>query len=237
MLKSLNKKDIVVNSKSMVIPLIYSGLGDIPLAFIYFNTSKKISNYNKDEIDMGIKFCSLIYYNATVYNVAIRDPLTKIYNIRYFNQKLQEYYQNFKDTNDKMSIIMMDIDHFKHYNDKYGHQVGDQILRSMAAAIKGLIKDEGIFARYGGEEFILLLPDYNIQKSKIMAEKIRKEVEKIRVSNKDFFWRLTVSLGTCTFPDDSDNPEKLIRYADMSLYHSKMNGRNRISVYSYDVKK
>ncbi len=235
LLNSLNKKGMMIHSRSIIIPLFRQSK---PLAFLYFRTNKKLpSNYKKNDIETSIKLCSLIYYNAAIYNAAIKDSLTKIYNIRYFNQRLKEYYEDFKDTNKKISIIMIDIDHFKHYNDKYGHQIGDVILKDLAGTINSLIKDEGLFARYGGEEFILLLPNYDTPKTAKIAEKIRKEVEKIRISNKEYFWKLTVSLGTCTFPDDANHPEELIRCADMSLYHSKMNGRNRVSVYSYDVKK
>jgi len=233
----LKIKKVYIHDRTMVIPLIYAGLGDKPLAFLYFKSSNKISGINKKELDLEIKLCSLIYYNASIYNVAIRDPLTKIYNIRYFNYKLQEYCEKYRSKKNKMSLIMMDIDYFKHYNDKYGHQVGDQILKNLVSAINSVIKKQGIFARYGGEEFIVLLPDHDSIKAKLLGEKIRKQVQKLRISNKDFFWRLTISLGTSTFPDDAQTPERLVYCADISLYHSKTNGKNRTSVYSKDVKK
>lgn len=231
---TLKNKDIFINTNILIIPLTYQ---DKLLACVYFESNKKIVKLNKKELILSIKLCSLVYYHVNLYNLAIKDHLTKIYNIRYFKYKLQEYYQNFRNTKKKFSLVMIDIDHFKHYNDKYGHQIGDKILQTLTVSVTKIIDKNILFARYGGEEFIMLLPDCNLKKAASFAEKIRKTVEQIRINTPDYFWRITISLGVSMFPDDADNPDELINCADMSLYYSKKNGRNRVSAYSYDVKK
>ncbi|MBU1076554.1 MAG: GGDEF domain-containing protein [Spirochaetes bacterium] len=234
--RSFKEKSIIIDSSEIVIPLLHH---DKPLAFIYIESNKRINTkIDIQALDLEAKLCSLIYYNVNLYNLAVKDPLTRIYNMRYFNYKLKEYFQDYQTKDEcKISIVMLDIDHFKHYNDKYGHQTGDKILQTITKTINAMIDDDILFARYGGEEFIFLLPNYGIKEALGFAEKIRNTIQQMRISTKEFFWRITVSLGVSTYPDDTSNPIDLINCADMSLYYSKKNGRNKVSAYAYDVKK
>lgn len=234
--ESLKNKKVIIKEEQLIIPLIYC---DKVLAMLFIISSDRISLRKAliKDIELYTKICGLIYYNAYMYNMAIKDPLTNTFNIRYFKYKLFEYFHNYKQINEKFSIILLDIDYFKHYNDKYGHQIGDMILQHLSTAINNIIDDDIIFARYGGEEFILLLPKYNRDSTIKFADRLRKSIKRIKISTKDYFWKITVSLGTSSFPDDANNPYDLIDFADISLYYSKKNGRDKVSNYYYDVKK
>lgn len=132
---------------------------------------------------------------------------------------------------------MIDIDYFKHFNDKYGHQIGDEILKKLGGLLKKFTQNNGICARYGGEEFIILLPEFNANQTYLFADNLRQSIKNLKISNNDYFWKITASLGTATFPDDTKDINKLISFADTALYYSKSNGRNKVSRYKYDILK
>ncbi len=225
-------KQIHVNKNIIIMPLIYL---QRPLAYIILE-SNNASDFNLNYYSQIIELFGMIYYHAILYNIAVKDPLTRLFTRRYFNYKAEELIEYSINKNKKFSIIMTDIDHFKHYNDKYGHQVGDEILRKVANKIRELVGDKGIVARYGGEEFIILLPGFNSNQAYTLAELIRKKVEEMKIESKEFFWRLSISLGVSTFPDDASTIDEIIACADAALYFSKTTGRNKVSIYWRDVK-
>lgn len=161
------------------------------------------------------------------------DGLTGVYNHRYFYDKLREKMHISEVENKKLSLIFMDIDYFKHYNDLYGHQRGDEALKKIGDILKELAREEDIVARYGGEEFAVILPDTSEKEATIIAEKIRVKIEKTYFDgqenqpNSNF----TVSVGISVFPDKAENELDLVKYADDALYRAKFFHKNRVETY------
>lgn len=168
-------------------------------------------------------------YAKTV-ELANTDGLTKLYNNRYFQQFLENEIKKCMKTGKKVSIIMSDIDHFKSFNDTYGHQVGDFVLEETAKILKQTIRPGDLAARYGGEEFIAVLPNTDIDGAYKMGELYRKNVEAKRHKYKDLILQVTISVGVATFPNHGKTPKELVKFADMGLYEAKEGGRNMVVI-------
>ena len=160
--------------------------------------------------------------------IAITDSLTEVRTRRHWMERLTEEIKRSKARKIKMSILMMDVDHFKTFNDQYGHLTGDQILRKIAKILKENLREIDIAGRYGGEEFCVLLPDTDFEGAQYAAERIRQAIEKSVIEAYDNVVRATVSIGLATFPKDGQNVELLIEKADQALYQAKQTGRNRV---------
>jgi len=162
--------------------------------------------------------------------LAITDGLTGLYNYRYFKEQWNQEIIRAQRHSLSLSLIMIDIDHFKLYNDTHGHLAGDEVLRAIGHLIRSNIRKIDIPARYGGEEFAVILPETAKAPATFVAEKLRKLVEECPIPHeeKQPGGKLTISLGVSTFPDDGQSPEQLIDVADQRLYKAKQNGRNRV---------
>jgi len=162
--------------------------------------------------------------------LAITDGLTSLYNYRYFKEQLQQEINRATRHNLDVSLVMIDIDHFKHYNDKNGHPAGDLLLNKIGKLLKENVRNIDLAARYGGEEFSLVLIETNKYAAKIVAEKIRKLVEqqKFDCEKAQPLGRITISTGVATFPEDATVFERLVEAADKRLYRAKKAGRNTI---------
>ncbi len=163
--------------------------------------------------------------------LAVTDGLTGLYNHRYFQEHLHAEFKRAKRLKHPLSLIMLDIDHFKHYNDTNGHQKGDFILAEVAKILAGAARAEiDMVARYGGEEFCLLLPETDKDGALKIAERIRRRVQRSAFPGEEQqpLGTLTVSLGVATVPGDARTPEKLVARADGALYKAKHAGRNRV---------
>ena len=164
--------------------------------------------------------------------LAITDPLTQLYNRRFFEDTLNKEWRMATRHQDVISLVMIDVDHFKAYNDHYGHQAGDRCLQIIASTLKHHTQRAGDLAvRFGGEEFILLFPKMTEKEACQLAEKLRSSVEQIRIPHEESSHEIvTISIGVSSqTPEMGDNPEDLIRNADLQLYRSKQQGRNRAS--------
>jgi diguanylate cyclase (GGDEF)-like protein len=161
---------------------------------------------------------------------AITDGLTELYNYRYFHHQLEREIKRAKRHWYKTSLIMMDIDYFKRYNDTHGHPAGDVVLKRVSDLIKETTRTSDILARYGGEEFVLVLPETPKNAALKLAEKIRQLIENEKFPNAETQpnGRVTISLGVATFPDDAQDIEALVQKADEQLYRAKSEGRNRV---------
>jgi len=161
---------------------------------------------------------------------AITDPLTGIYNFGFFRQRLEMEVERARQTGDHLSLIMFDIDHFKHFNDANGHQEGNEVLVKLAQILKRTARRVDIVARYGGEEFVALLYGANRDEATRFAEAARGAVEghHFEGGSTQPLGRITVSGGVATFPGDASGDEALIRAADRNLYRAKQAGRNRV---------
>jgi diguanylate cyclase (GGDEF)-like protein/PAS domain S-box-containing protein len=174
--------------------------------------------------------------NEALEKLTLHDPLTGIANRRYFDSKYLEEWNRSLRKHAYLSVMMIDVDRFKDYNDRYGHQAGDECLCRVAAALSGELKRAGDFiARYGGEEFVVVLSDSNPSEGMQVAEKLRAAVERAGITHAGTAAGsvVTVSIGTCTQKVDNELPaEKLLQFADQALYQAKHGGRNRINNYS-----
>jgi diguanylate cyclase (GGDEF)-like protein len=162
------------------------------------------------------------------------DMLTGLYNRRFLEDYARKLFAIARRRERTMGLIMMDLDHFKSFNDLYGHEVGDRILRHFAKAVTGAMRESNLASRYGGEEFIVLLPDTDVKSSTLVAERIRKAVMLMVVpSNTEKpLPQLTVSLGVAAYPVHGQNLEEVIQASDKALYESKRDGRNRVTMAS-----
>jgi diguanylate cyclase (GGDEF)-like protein len=165
--------------------------------------------------------------------ISITDSLTDLYNRRFFQERINEEIERSRRHGLPVSLIMLDIDNFKQYNDSYGHLAGDEALRLTAATIKNSVRNIDRVARYGGEEFAVILPMTEITAARDIAERIRSGVagryfpdDALRVTVK-----LTASLGIASFPQHADNLFDLVGNADKALYIAKVNGKNRVAVF------
>ena len=164
---------------------------------------------------------------------SLKDGLTGLYNRRFLEGYLEKQVRFAQRKGFTMGFIMLDIDHFKHINDRYGHKAGDMILQQLAKVIERSIRASDVAIRYGGEEFLVLLPDVTPQYTAHVAEKIRKNIEihQFTIEGGKTV-KVTVSLGVAELPTHTDHPWEAIKFADVALYHAKREGRNRVVVFS-----
>ncbi|MFH2065496.1 MAG: sensor domain-containing diguanylate cyclase [Pseudomonadota bacterium] len=171
-------------------------------------------------------------YEKKLINLNTRDGLTGIFNRRYLETKLEEEFDRHIRYNRPLSLIMLDIDHFKEVNDNYGHQAGDFILKSLATLIDERIRVVDIVARYGGEEFCCLLPETTAESALALAEFLRMGVEAEIYHFKDKSIKITISQGVSDLNSNVDTAEMLLKLADDGLYEAKRAGRNKVSMIS-----
>ena len=156
---------------------------------------------------------------------ALRDPLTGLYNRRYMEDVFQRY-ANLAERNDSpLSVIMIDLDHFKRLNDEHGHALGDAVLAEVASAIVGAIRPCDVACRYGGEELVVLLPDCAMAEGLAKAEMLRVRIERL---SENHGAHISASFGVATMPDTSSKVADIIADADAALYRAKSEGRNRV---------
>lgn len=178
---------------------------------------------------LGIKR-AILYQKVQA--IAITDSLTGVFSRRYCLERFREEIERSKKFKHNFSFMMIDVDYFKNYNDKYGHLVGDAVLREVATTIKENIRQIDLVGRYGGEEFTVVLIESGKEQSKFVAERIRKAVEQKRIKVYDEDLRVTISIGVTTFPEDAGQAQSIIDKADQALYRAKEAGRNKVCLYS-----
>ncbi|MCZ6669527.1 MAG: diguanylate cyclase [Acidobacteria bacterium] len=169
---------------------------------------------------------------ASVY----RDQLTGLCNYRYFREHLDREVSRSVRYNSPISLVMIDVDNFKNYNDRNGHEAGNTILSTLACLLSDSLRTVDVSARYGGEEFALILPATTKMGAQHVAERARERIEKHRFPNEDSQpdGVLTVSMGVATYPADATEPNELIRHADRALYFAKSNGKNQVHLYGHN---
>ncbi len=161
---------------------------------------------------------------------SMTDSLTQIYNRKCFDQQLNKRILEAQKNGTPLCLIILDIDHFKNFNDKFGHQTGDQVLRLVAMTLSANTKGKDMAARYGGEEFAIILPDIELKDAARLSDTIRKTIqskELLKRSTNEKLGRITASFGVARL-GESDNATSLIERADRALYAAKRSGRNRV---------
>jgi diguanylate cyclase (GGDEF)-like protein len=163
------------------------------------------------------------------YKLATTDGLTELYNHRYFQDTLRKQIESAKRYEQKFSLIILDIDFFKKFNDKYGHQVGDEVLRTVSSILKKNTRATDYVCRYGGEEMSIILPHTSKKEAIVNAQRICDAVAHtpLKIGNSTEC-NITISLGVSTFPENGQTPQEIIEYADQALYNAKENGRNQV---------
>ncbi len=181
---------------------------------------EKLKSYNNE----------LENVNQVLRELAIRDGLTGLYNHRYFQETLTMEVARARRHQRPFSLIFIDVDYFKKYNDTHGHPLGDQLLHKLGELLRERLRTSDIAARYGGEEFVLLLPETGKEGATILAESIREEVENHPFAGRETQpgGKLTASIGVSTFKEDGDDASSVLHQADQALYKAKKSGRNQV---------
>ncbi len=168
-------------------------------------------------------------FQQQMFDSALRDSLTKVYNKRYFSERLESEFQ-FSDRHEEpLSLLLLDLDHFKPINDRHGHLAGDHALIQFARHVQRTIRNEDVLARYGGEEFAIISRAISNDRATVFAERVRAEIERLKIQFGGTPIPLTVSIGVATVPDRRiPQPIDLIEAADRALYAAKHAGRNTV---------
>jgi len=181
---------------------------------------------------ISISIENSLHYEA-VKNLSLTDEMTNLHNYRSFISRLKEEINRTKRNKSDLSLVILDIDHFKNYNDTLGHQAGDEALREVGKVLKKTVRDEDIVSRYGGEEFCIIFPGIAKEGIRNLGERIRIKIEKHKFYKEKVqpTGQLTVSLGGASFPNDAKDMHDLIQRADEALYKAKHLGRNQMQIF------
>jgi len=161
---------------------------------------------------------------------SITDGLTGLYNYRYFHQRFREEVERARRYGHSLSLVLMDIDHFKKFNDQYGHLVGDAMLQAVAASLRRTIREGDILARYGGEEFVLIFLETDKEGARLVAARLQSVVRETWVEDNGRELGVTFSMGIASFPDDAKDEKGLFVCADMAMYQAKLS-RNTVCTF------
>jgi diguanylate cyclase (GGDEF)-like protein len=178
-----------------------------------------------------VRFASIAIENANLYWQATTDRMTKLFSHHFFEKNLEEEILRARRYGACFSLLMLDIDHFKKFNDTYGHLQGDLIIKEIAHILRSSVRSIDFTARYGGEEFAVILPEVNAQGAAVVAERIRQTIERHAFAGEEGRLHVTVSIGVAEFKvDRMRTASQFIAEADKALYQSKELGRNRVTV-------
>jgi diguanylate cyclase (GGDEF)-like protein/PAS domain S-box-containing protein len=176
--------------------------------------------------DMAMALANL-RLRETLRTQAIRDSLTGLFNRRYLEETMERELNRVKRQGTPLGVIMMDLDHFKLYNDTFGHSAGDELLTALGNLVKSEVREEDIACRYGGEEFLLIMPGTRVEVTVERAEILRQAVKELHLHHRGLK-PITLSLGVAAYPDHGDTVQTIIQAADAALYRAKQGGRDRV---------
>ncbi|WP_281630693.1 diguanylate cyclase [Vibrio sp. St2] len=226
----------VGDNQTLCIPLTAHG-NTIGIMHLYFGSSE----VEIDEITEQLAFSVAEHLGLALANLslqeklrsqALSDPLTGLFNRRFFEQKLTEHAMNSATSEQPLSLLMLDLDHFKRFNDNFGHDAGDFVLKEISALLKRSVGDDEIACRLGGEELAVLLPQSNMKQATEFANTLCEAVRSLHLEHKGLsLGQLGVSIGVSTYPKPSSDMESLVKMADQALYMAKDLGRSRVVNY------
>jgi diguanylate cyclase (GGDEF)-like protein len=169
----------------------------------------------------------------TLREQSIRDPLTRLFNRRFLEESLERELQIASRKKQGIAVLFLDLDHFKRFNDTFGHDAGDMVLQSLADLFRTFFRSTDICCRYGGEEFAIILPESSAQDAAVRANALRSEVANLRLQyKKQTLGPLSLSAGVAAFPEHASASDELLKIADQCLYESKARGRDVVTVAS-----
>lgn len=222
-----------VTSSYLCIPILAQGEA---LGILHFQATERAPSLSDSELSFKTTFASQL--GLSVANVrlrdalrlqSIRDPLTGLYNRRYLEEMLQRETRRAVRAELSLGLLMLDLDHFKNFNDTYGHDAGDTVLRETAALLAKSVRAEDIVCRFGGEEFVIILPMADFKASHARAERIRSKLRELTVTHHgQSLGMITVSVGVAALPQHGTAPSELLELADAALYRAKRDGRDRV---------
>ncbi|CDT80262.1 conserved hypothetical protein [Vibrio coralliirubri] len=224
------------NNQTLCIPLtahgntigimhLYFGVGDIKIDPITEQLAFSVSEH------LGLALANLSLQEK-LRSQALSDPLTGLFNRRFFEQKLEEHSMNSATSEQPLSLLMLDLDHFKRFNDNFGHDAGDFVLKEISALLKQSVSEDEIACRLGGEELAVLLPHYSMQEATEFGQTLCDAVRSMHLEHKGLsLGQLGVSIGVATYPKPASDTESLVKMADNSLYMAKDMGRSRVVNY------
>jgi len=232
----LHVEGIPDDAWTMCVPLIAQGT---PLGMLYVNGIGSESDQYVAPVEVIAEQLSLAMNNLQLRESlrvqSLRDPLTGLYNRRYLEENLQREVLRCERRGLPLSVLMLDVDHFKRFNDQHGHAAGDALLASIAHTLQAMTREEDIACRYGGEEFTVVMPETDSVGAQRRAEEIRKAIAATTVLHlRKQLGPNTASLGIATFPEGARTPQELLELADAALYRAKAEGRNRVAVHGQE---
>lgn len=182
----------------------------------FYETSSKLEKLNNELVELSN-----------------RDPMTHLYNRRYFSEVSSKMLNLANRSNHTLSAIVLDIDNFKDINDNYGHAIGDKVIIATARSLENNVRKSDIVSRFGGEEFVILLYNVSLENLEIIAEKIRENIEELEIETNNDLIEFTISLGATQYDSNLDvnNIEYTLNRADKALYEAKETGKNKVIVY------
>ncbi|MDD2382935.1 MAG: GGDEF domain-containing protein [Sulfurospirillaceae bacterium] len=229
--------------KHVCIPLIVAGHAGAVVQFVFNKThnAEEIERVNEQifKAESYIKNSLSVIETKRLMNTlresSLVDGLTGLYNRRFLQDHSNQIIASTLRRKKQISLLMCDMDYFKQVNDKFGHDVGDSVLKDTSHILKKCVRDADIVIRFGGEEFLILLIDSEVGNGMAVAEKIRLAVEEYNFKTNEGVLKKTISMGISDFPNDADGFWQVIKFADVALYKAKENGRNRCVQFSNDL--
>jgi len=211
--------------------LLFS-LGELTPQYLYIKCSEEDL---KEQLPYLVSQLRLLIDRAHLYKklekISLTDSLTHLPNRRYFMERYEDEFRRSEKFKFDLSFLMVDIDHFKNYNDTFGHLAGDVILREVANLLKENIREIDFVGRFGGEEFSIFLPQTSKEQAISVSERLREKIAESEIQAYDEKVKLTISIGVATFPENSRDKDLLIEVADKALYQAKQKGRNRVFAF------
>lgn len=223
-------------TESLCVPMMAQGEA-LGLLYLSTNQLRQLSEAKQRLAVTVAEHIALALANLTLRETlqkqSIRDPLTGLFNRRYLEESLLRELHRAERKQQSVGIIMVDVDHFKRFNDTFGHEAGDTVLRELGLFLRKNIRQSDIACRYGGEELTLIMPESSLEATQQRAEQIREGVKLLQVQHRrQLLGCITISLGVACFPEHGLNGDAVIRAADQALYQAKAKGRDRVVVHT-----
>jgi len=221
--------------ETLCVPLVIEGK-QMGLLFFCSSSADSLNHTNQQLVKTVGESIALtlgsLNLKALLMSQSVKDPLTGLYNRRYWGEALKKEVQRAKRNQQPLTAVMIDIDHFKHLNDRWGHHAGDVVLINLSQLLRGYFRQSDLVCRYGGEEFLVILPNADLAYAYERTESFRQMLNQQDMAENDpRINQITASFGLACFPDQAGDDQELLRKADQALYQAKQEGRDRVVIF------